>query len=158
MVLMRSGIHQTQSIVKFQIVKKNLDEKYFFIMKKNHFENFHFSKKIKKVEKSIFSKILIFQLFHFFWKMKIFKIIFLHDEKIFFIQIFFYDLEFNYTLRLAHFGSHRECTVRGTTRNLKIRSFFVLIAVWVPSWLPTWWIFCTASIRSVHCIGKVKVS
>ena len=108
---------------------------------------FIFQKKSKKSKNLYFRKYWFFNVFDFFWKMKISKIIFLHDEKIFFIQIFFYDLEFNYTLRLAHFGSHRECTVRGTTRNLKIRSFFVLIAVWVPSWLPTWWIFCARGVK-----------
>ena len=63
MVLMRSGMHQTQSIVKFQIVKKNLDEKYFFIMEKNHFENFHFSKKIEKIEKSIYKNVFLGDIF-----------------------------------------------------------------------------------------------
>ena len=32
----------------------------------------------------------------------IFKMIFLHDKIIFFIQNFFYDLEFSYTFDLAH--------------------------------------------------------
>ena len=50
---------------------------------------------------------------------KIFKINFLHDEKIFLIQIFVYDLELSYTFDLSHWEQPRRCTNTHNSRQTK---------------------------------------
>ena len=80
----------------------------------NFFRSIFFSTKIfstKKFCDQNFSIIIfsttknIFQIFFFF------KIKFLHDKKIFFIQIFFYDLGFLYTFDLIHSARPQRCTM-----------------------------------------------
>ena len=59
-------------------------------------------------------EILIFRFFEKIFlknfQIKIFKILFLHDNKICFVQNFFDDLEFSYTFDLAYFQRPRRCT------------------------------------------------
>ena len=53
--------------------------------------------------KEILTKIQNLTKFQNFQIFQIFKSIFLYDEKIFFIQILFYELEFSFTFDLAHY-------------------------------------------------------
>ena len=88
--------------------KINFDEKSFFILEKNHFEKNNIFSKIKKIQKCQqknpkISGIFLLKMWKFFrffllkflkffdFRKNIifFKIIFLHDEKRFFIKIYF---------------------------------------------------------------------
>ena len=129
-------------------------QKYFFIMEKNDFENFHFRKKKRfwkfsaKFKKSpkildLLKNIANFWIWDFlganwgfsifaenfqktfFSKMKIFKIIFLHDEKIFFTRIFFYDLEYVSRVQANTMQRPGQFTALPTARKL-IMFFFCI--------------------------------
>ena len=68
------------------------------------------------------------------------KFNFLHDEKIFLIQIFFYELEYASRVQKNTSEHLRQSTGWPRAQNWKNLLFFVLNAAWGP---PAWWILCT---------------
>ena len=64
------------------------------------------------------------------------KIIFLHDEKIFFTRIFFYDLEYLSRVQANTMQRPGQFTALPTARKLIMVLFFVLNVLWRPFWNP----------------------
>ena len=87
------------SIVTYLITEKNPNKKYYFIIEKNIFKKSKFLKKWRFWKNLDFSK-FTFNVFNWFFKIIMFSYffwnhffenIFLYDEKLFFVRIFFCD-------------------------------------------------------------------
>ena len=73
-----------------------------------------------------------------------FKITFLHDENIFLIQIYFYDLEYEPRVQENTCERPLNYTARARAQNSYFSLLFVLDVVWRP---PAWWILCLARVE-----------
>ena len=95
-----------------------------------------------------------FDFFDFFCSISKFSNLFFSMKKnIFFVRIFFYDLEYISSFGLAHSHHSGAGAGRSTVGNSKIAPFFALDVIWRT---PTWWILCatlTLSIRYRHMIA-----